>query len=194
MNHPHVVKKAVPFILMDTSGWDPYYYATMLVREDFKKQGPFAISPLVYFYEYFKGVDGDIAHSWCDSGDIQHIAYNNDGEIILLYHNVSNKSGEISINLNELKDKVKGAKIRRVGRYEDNRKPYLSEKKMKDLSKFIIAPRESVAIFISINGDGDSTRSLEEVAHYATEQSIQFKGSHNFTLNDDDANRVEESF
>ena len=31
MDHPHVVKKATPFILMDSMGWDPHYYATLYV-------------------------------------------------------------------------------------------------------------------------------------------------------------------
>ncbi|MFR9651109.1 MAG: hypothetical protein SNG35_03685 [Rikenellaceae bacterium] len=193
MNQPHIVLKAVPFILLDTSKWNTHYYASLCVKENFDKRSPnFYITKLSYFYEFFKGVEGDIVHSWCDSGDLQHIAYRNDKELILLYHNVSVESGEVKLNFNEYKGKIKGATIRRVGYYEDSRKPYLTEEAMKSSDSFKISPRESVAIFIPLNG-GES-RQLEERANYANEQSVQFKGSHTFSLDIKDAAEVEESF
>ena len=35
MEHPHVVKKAVPFILLQSMGWDPVYYATLYTPRNF---------------------------------------------------------------------------------------------------------------------------------------------------------------
>lgn len=195
MNQPHIVKKAVPFILLDTSNWDPYYYSTLLNRENFEKNNPSSIiCPLVYFYEFFKGVDGDFVHSWCDSGDIQHLAYVNDDEFILVYHNKSNESGEVTINLNDFDQKVKQTIVRRVGRNEDHT-PYLSEDSERGaVESFEIGAQESVALFFRTKGDVKTTRELKEIAHYATEQSVQFDGSHTFEVSVADAAQVEESF
>ncbi len=194
MNQPHIVKKAVPFILLDTSKWDPYYYATLLVRDNFDKTSDSSvICPLIYFYEFFKGVEGEFVHSRCNSGDLQHLAYANDDELILLYHNVSNEGGEVSINLNDFDQKIKGVKIRRVGRYDGSLKPYLTEEQTESISNFSIAPQESVAIFISTKGELEITEQLEESVHYATEQRVQFVGAHTFELNIPDSSPIEES-
>ncbi len=195
MNQPHIVLKAIPFILMDTSSWDPYYYATLMVRDNFEKGATTAIfSPLIYFYEFFKGVEGRITHSWCDSGDIQHLAYSNDDGVVLLYHNMSNEHGEIAININEFDQKISGATIRRVGREDDSHKPYLNESKMVDYNNFTIAPQESVAIFLTTEQALKPTRNLDEVAHYASEQNVQFSGMHTFDLHIDEPALIEDSF
>ncbi|MFC2113677.1 hypothetical protein ACFLTA_10450, partial [Bacteroidota bacterium] len=40
MNNMHIIRKAVPFILLQSTGWNPAYYASLLVPENFEKGKP----------------------------------------------------------------------------------------------------------------------------------------------------------
>jgi len=75
MNHPHIVKKAVPFILLESFGWDPKYYASLLVANNFTDNGDWVESKRIHFYEFFRDVEGRRIRSFCDDSDIQHHAF-----------------------------------------------------------------------------------------------------------------------
>ena len=125
MNHPHIVKKAVPFILLESADWNAAYYATLLVAEDFKKGNGWWESKRVYFYEYFKDVESRRILSYCDDADVQHHAFVKDNTLILLFNNQSNVAGKIHIQIPESAGSVKSAMVRKLGRKPDFR-PYFT--------------------------------------------------------------------
>lgn len=182
MNHPHIVKKAVPFILLESAGWDPTYYSVLLVKEDFDKNKGWWESKRIHFYEFFKDVRGRRIRSFCDDADIQHHAFVDGNRLILLFNNQSTVDGQISLNIHDDLGAFKEIKARKFGRMIDFR-PYLTEERLFSLEEPLpIKGREAIVLSIEYTQTISEEQILNEIAHYGNNTSVEFSGSQDFTV------------
>lgn len=182
MNHPHIVKKAVPFILLESAGWDSTYNAVLLVKEDFDNSKGWKESKRIHFYEFFKDVEGRRILSFCDDADIQHHAFVEGNKLILLFNNQSNVEGNINLNFHDDLGEIKEIKARKLGRQIDFR-PYLTEERLFSLEEPLpIKAREAIVLTISYNESITEDQILDEISHFGNFTSVQFSGSHDFTV------------
>lgn len=182
MNHPHIVKKSVPFILLEAADWDPTYDAVLLVKEDFNKSKGWVESKRIHFYEFFKDVEGRRILSFCNDNDIQHHAFVEDNRLILLFNNQSNVEGNIDLQIHDMAGEVKEIRARKLGRNIDFR-PYLTEERLFSLEEAIpIRAREAIVVTIEYDQDIAQDHILNELVHYGDGTSVQFSGSHDFTV------------
>ncbi len=183
LNHPHIVRKAVPFILLETSRWDPTYYSSLLVKENFDRNSPnYQEAKLINFYKFFAGVEGRRILSHCPDTDIQHFAFRNDSTLILIFHNQSDVDGSIDLNLQNFSQVPQDIQIRRTGRNSDFR-PFFSEAPLSDLNQVIaIGGQESIALFINYGDSIAEQRILDEKIYHSSETAVQFTGSRTFSI------------
>lgn len=127
MNHPHVVLKSVPFILLESSGWDTRYYSSLLVKENFSKSSSkWHESRLIDYFKFFQGVEGRRVEFWMDDPDIQSFAFVNDDQLILVLHNQSNVKADIKLDIEDFEHSPEEILVRKLYRKTDFR-PVLSE-------------------------------------------------------------------
>lgn len=181
MNNPHIVKKAVPFILLESFGWDARYYASLLVANNFNDNKNWVESGRVHFYEFFKDVNGRRILSFCDDNDIQHHAFVDDNKLILIFNNQSNVAGTIKLDIKQVPGQIKDIKARRYGRLPDFR-PFLTEERLFQADSLEIKEREAIALFIEYDSPISQEEILNEMVHYGDQTGVQFSGSKDFTI------------
>jgi len=182
MNHPHIVKKAVPFILLESASWDPKYYSSLMVKENFDKNSlVWHESKLLHFYNFFKDVRGRRIQAFCNDADIQQISLVDENKLILVFHNQSNVVGNIKVNLENTENIIQEIKLRRFGRQVDFR-PYFSEETISKLDNIQIKDQESIVVFVAYHNVISQQKELEITPFYSTEVSAQFSGSKDFTV------------
>ncbi len=179
MNHPDVVKKAVPFILLESFAWDPKYYSSMLVANNFTDKTNWQESQLIYFYEFFKGVKGHRVQSDCPNPDIQQQSFVDGKNLILVMNNLSNKVENLKINIPAAG--ISSIQIRRVGRNADFT-PYLDEQSATSLDGLQLKGREAMVIKVAYQDLIQQTKYLNEKPFYGTEVTKEFSGTANFTI------------
>ena len=184
MNHPHIVKKAVPFILDESAAWDPTYYSSLLVSKWFTGSvSTYSESKLIHFFEYFKDVRGRRIHSYCDDPDLQHQAFVDQNKLILLFNNTSMTATPLNFQITD-PDTVNTILLRRLGRNTDFT-PYLTETVIGDLTGIQIQPLESIAIFVEYNSTSTAVTDIDEVPYYGDKTEVVISGStvETFTVN-----------
>jgi len=77
MQHPHIMRKSAPFILLESTSWSPNYYASLLVPEGFKKGNAWRETELINFFKLFAEVKGRRVLSLCEDPDIQYHSFVN---------------------------------------------------------------------------------------------------------------------
>ncbi len=184
MNHPHIVKKGVPFILDESAGWDPAYYSSLLVSENFASSvTTYWESKLIHFFEYFKDVRGRRIKSYCDDPDLQHHAFVDQNKLILLFNNTSMAATPLNFLITD-PDTVNNIMIRRLGRNTDFT-PYLTESPISDLTGIQIQPLEAIVVFVEYNSTITEVTSVDEVPYYGDKTEVVMPGStvETFTVN-----------
>lgn len=141
MDHPHVVQKSVPFILFESKNWDPKYYASAFVPNDYQADSEWKESFLLNFYRLFRGVEGRRVALQNGDPDIQARAFAADTKVYTALNNLSKVEHSISLK------GLRGAThtIRRLGKAQ-NGIPYYREEELSSLDKLVLAPRESVVV------------------------------------------------
>ncbi|TRX57606.1 T9SS type A sorting domain-containing protein [Fulvivirga sp. M361] len=190
MNHPHIVKKTVPFILLESSRWDPYYYSSLLVKENFDKNSDkWAESKLIDFFRYFDGVKGRRVESFTTDTDIQHMSFVDGNTLTMLFHNQSNEEGTIDIDIDDIGNSIEELKIRRLGRGNDFR-PVFEETTLSSVNDIQIGAQESIVLFATYQNTIQEDDIVDEIAHYAAETATKFSGSKTFTVQIPDHKRA----
>lgn len=182
MNHPHIIKKTVPFILLQSANWDPTYYSSLLVKENFDKDSDtFHEARLIDYYRFFSGVRGRRVVSHCNDTDIQHFAFVDKDQLILVFHNQSNVAGTINLNINDAWISKGNKSIRRLSRGSDFR-PDFSEEKLNATTGITISGQESIVVFIDYLEEVREREIVNEVPYYSKETGTKFTGSKTFTV------------
>lgn len=170
MEHPHTVKKAVPFMLLETSGWDPRYYAALYARKGFDPKSRELIpSGLHRFYELFRDVKGHRVSSHCDDPDIQLRTFVDGSSLFIIAHNLADKPEVLAIEA----PNPSSTTVRRFGQ-NDDLTPFLSETSG-SLDSIPLGGRETVVIIADYPEPIQSQRILDETMHYGTAVTVPVK-------------------
>lgn len=190
MNHPHIVKKAVPFILLQSANWDPTYYSSLLVKENFDKNSSvWHEAKLLQFFEFFKDVRGHRVKSFCNDNDIQQLTLVDKNRLIMVFHNQSNTPGFITANVKS-SDAIREIKIRRLFRKQDFR-PEMSEEITDKLYGISIGAQESIVIFVDYENNIEQQKRIEVTPYYSAQVSSAFTGTRNFIVNTPNHEQIE---
>jgi hypothetical protein len=115
MDHPHVVRKAVPFLIPETWGWDPKYYAQLFVPYNYTDKTRPVPTHLLNFFRFFKGVDGRRVKAPCNDPDLQVQAFVSGSRLFLLINNLSPEPEAVSLKGID----TETVELRRLGRNID---------------------------------------------------------------------------
>ena len=166
MDHPHVVQKAVPFILPTTWNWGPKYYAQLYVPYDYTDTSRWVPTHLLDFYRFFRGVDGRRVKTLCDDPDVQARAFVDGTALYLVLNNQSYRPE--SVELSGLAGAVgQRVTLRRLGRNADFTGFY-HERSVDTPAELELAGRESVLIVAELPGDASAeAQRVDERVFYA---------------------------
>ncbi len=181
MNNMHIVRKAVPFILLQSTGWNPRYYASLLVPENFEKGKPWRETELINFYKLFSEFNGRRVLSFCEDPDIQYNTFVEGKNLFVALNNLSTIDESIKFDIAN-KNYV-SISVKRHGRNEDFT-PYFTESELSSLGNFIIKGREAVVLKLTYNNEIETKHAIDEVPHYAdkVKQVIEPGSSQKFTV------------
>lgn len=180
MDNPHIIQKAVPFILLESAAWDPTYYASLMVPWDFEDKQVWAETKLVHFYQYFAGVKGRRVVMHGEDPDLQHTAFVDENHLHVLVNNLSDSVQQIALN-NLYEGKIERIKLKRLYRQADFR-PTFEVISLDQLSALSLKPREAIALEVIYQKAIEETSRINEVPYYAREVAVAFQGKETFQV------------
>jgi uncharacterized protein YjdB len=176
MNNPHIVDKSVPFILLETSGWDPKYYAALWIPWEYSDKNHWYETRLIDFYRFFRDVGGRRILSHTNDPDIQQMGFVDGNRLFLLFHNQSAVDANISVRFSDFHGNVTGVTRRLFGRLPDFR-PYYYEDKIMEQDRYVLEGRGSMVLIYTCTESIAEETVLNEIPHYGDKVSVQFTGS-----------------
>jgi len=180
MNNLHVVRKGVPFILQETSSWDPRYGNALLVKENYDPaSNTWFETDYVHFYNFFKNVQGRRVEIQNPDPDIQSQAFVDGDKLFVLLNNLAEKAQPLALNLPSVG--VQSITLRRFGR-SANFTPSFSQSTLASLDNLTIAGRESLALEIDYSSSLPEGALLNEVPRYGNLVTQQFSGSKTYQI------------
>lgn len=168
LEHPHVVKKAVPFLLLESMGWDPKYYATLYVAHDFTDRNRWVESRVLDFFKFFRDLKGDRVAIAGGDPDLQTRAFVSKNQLMVVINNLSNVAHTTEIELPD----PQSVTLRRYGRGKDYR-PYLLEEEVEALEPLEIAGREAILLVAQYKEEIPAKQTVNEVPCYGNAIAIQ---------------------
>ncbi|MFY0627688.1 MAG: T9SS type A sorting domain-containing protein [Reichenbachiella sp.] len=177
MNHPHIVKKSVPFILIQSANWDPYYYSSLLVKENFDmNSNVWAESRLIDYYKFFANVRGRRIESFTKDTDIQHMSFVNGKTLAMVFHNQSDIEGTLNIDIDDISNPIAEIKVRKLERKADFR-PDFKEQLVASVDELNIGAQGSMVVFVTYENEIVKSDDVNEVVHYYAGKSNIITGS-----------------
>jgi len=167
MNNPHVIQKAVPFMLLQTANWNTRYYASLLVAENFQRGNPWVESELINFYKFFADIQGRRVFSYCEDPDIQYQTFLDGQDLYIVLNNLGEKAEMINFDLS--KTDFTSVNLKRHGQNADFT-PYFNEENPANLDNLTLQGREAMVIKLSYPGNIEPTKSIDVVPYYANKQ------------------------
>ncbi|WP_041745427.1 hypothetical protein [Coraliomargarita akajimensis] len=167
MNHPHTVKKAVPFTLLESMAWDPTYYSTLYAPRDFKDKTDWVASQRHLFYKFFKDVQGRYVKIENNDPDVQALALANDNTLYVVLNNLANEETALDLSIKAGAD----MNIRRFGRNADFT-PYYSEQALSSLKDITLVGRESILLKIAYKKAIRTQETINERAFYSDKVAV----------------------
>ncbi|MEO0796704.1 MAG: beta-agarase [Verrucomicrobiota bacterium] len=167
MDNPHTVIKAVPFILLESFAWDPYYYATAYVMQDFRDRSNWVPTENLMFYQLFKDLKGRRVFAASDNPAIQVRAFAERDELYLVLNNLGATPDQLSIRLPE----ASTYELQRFGRNRDFT-PYLVDERIDNAQSITLAGYETVVLMATYPGPIRERMVINEVPYYADETVV----------------------
>ncbi|MEM1446118.1 MAG: hypothetical protein AAGF84_08690 [Planctomycetota bacterium] len=175
MDHPHVVEKSIPYLITETSSWQPKHNDVLLVSKDFKVPVEEWVEGRgVDFWEFFKDVRGRRVAIDCPDLDVQHQAFVDDDTLILLFNNIAWAPQPLDITIEGDAQPTRYT-VRKHGR-DEFFAPYLTEEVVASLDGLVILPYESVAVFAEYAEDVSESRAINEVAYFGDAVAVELEG------------------
>ena len=176
MDHPHVVKKAVPFILLFSMGWDPKYYATLYTPRNFTDKDDWVASQKILFYQLARDIRGQRIAVHSPDPDLQLQAFADGNRVFTIINNLAPQVKTFSLAL----PTALRLTLRRVGRNADFT-PYYREDTLHSLDGLQLASREA-AVLVAEFASVAPTRTVNEVACYGDRVITAVEGKASFTV------------
>ena len=194
MDHPHIVKKAVPFLLLESMYWDPKYYSTLYVPYDFTDKQRWVETKLSLFYRLMRGIKGQRVWVHSDDPDVQIHAVVKGAKTFVLLNNLSNNDHSLDWEL----PTPKSANYRSLSRALDYT-PYYSEKNLPVIKSGLDFPsvlkaRESAVLALDYGDDISFKKAYNEVAFYGDKTLVSINQDAEFNVQVPNADSVAESF
>jgi hypothetical protein len=161
MEHPHVVRKAVPFILLQAFGWDPQYYAVLYVPENYQDKSVWIPTHMVDFYKLFQEVQGRRVLALCDDPDIQTRAFVNREQLTVVMNNLSNQPHAVFPTI----PGVSSYNLRRLRRNTDFT-PSLIEEDQDATDALLLDGREAVVLKMQYDREIPMRQTVNEIICY----------------------------
>ncbi len=177
MDHPHLVKKAVPFILLESMDWDPEYYATLYTPRGFTDKNDWVPSQKVLFYKLMRDVRGHRVATHCPDPDLQLRAFKDGATVYTVVNNLSTKPEVVSLEM----PAARRLTIRRVGRNADFT-PYYREQTLANTNGIHLAGREAIVV-IADYWHLRRGRTVNEIPCYGDRVAVPVSGRAEFTVN-----------
>lgn len=171
MDHPHVVKKAVPFILLESMAWDPKYYSTLYTPHDFTDRERWIESANSDFYKFFRGLEGERVVVRGGDPDLQVRAFTHKKQLRVVFNNLSDVEHTTNLRI----PPADSLEVRRYGRNDDFT-PYLTEGSLGSPEGLTIAPREAVMVIAGYDRPIPERMSVNELPCYAGKTAVQPEG------------------
>lgn len=185
MDHPHTIRKAVPFILLEAMAWDPEYYAVLYVPRDYRDRSDWVPTQKILFYRLFRDLKGHRVMASCADPDIQTRAFVDGGTLFVILNNLSNRTKEISLDM----PRAKGVTLRRFGRNAD-RTPFLHEGPMASARALSLGGRQTAVIRSDCGKALEPRRAVDEIPCYGDRIAAEIAGETAFTVRVPGASRV----
>lgn len=180
MNHPHQVYKVVPFILLESTGWDPKYHASILVANNYSDKKNWYESAQIHFFKYFENIKGRRVLSQCASPDIQQQTYVDNNKLIVLLNNLSDSI--MNLSLNYPLENIDSTVIRRLYKKVDST-PVLSETRIADGRNIQLSAKESAVLFVNYSQPINEMKRIDEKNYFADKYMRQINTEEIFNLN-----------
>ena len=194
MDHPHIVKKAVPFLLLESMYWDPKYYSTLYVPYDFTDKQRWVETKLSLFYRLMRGIKGQRVWVHSDDPDVQIHAVVKGAKTFVLLNNLSNIDHDLDWEL----PTPKSAIYRSLSRAFDYTPTY-TEKNLPVIKSGLDFPsvlkaRESAVLALDYGDDISFKKAYNEVAYYGNKTLVPVDENVEFRVQIPNADSVIESF
>jgi hypothetical protein len=170
MQHPHVVKKAVPFLIPESWAWDPKYYAQLFVPYDYTDKTRPVATHLVNFYRLFRGIEGRMVKVQCDDPDLQVLAVVSGPRLFLVMNNLGLEPEAVSIEGIDAPD----VEIRRLGRNADFT-GYYAEETMARPDVLTLQGLEAVVLIADFGSPIEEESSVNEIVCYGDQTVLPLK-------------------
>ena len=178
MDHPQTLRKAVPFILLESMGWNPKYYATLYSPLGYTNKNEWVPSQKILFYRLFRDLKGHRVTSFCPDPDIQTRAFAFGKTVFVVLNNLSRQPKSVSLDLPQ----PQSALLRRLGRNADFT-PYLTETKLARVDPLVLQPRETLLLKAEYDHPLSATHTVNESAYYGDQIAVAMTGkSAHFTV------------
>lgn len=167
LDHPHTVKKAVPFLLPNTWNWDPTYYAGLYVPYNYTDKSQWVETHMLDFYKFFRGVEGRRVKVLSNDPDLQTRAFVSGSKLYLAVNNQSWRPEPVALH-GIGADQVE---IRRFGRNDDYT-AYFREETISTPETLELAGREAVMIVADLGGRISEKKKVNEIVCYGDKVAV----------------------
>lgn len=192
MDSPHMIMKSVPFILFESFGWDPHYYSSMMVADNFTDRNNFVESKLSDFFKYFSDVSGRRVRIKCEDPDLQHHAFVEGNTLSVLFNNLSGSAHTVDLNLVD-SEEISTITVKRLQRRNDFR-PQLLEETINSTEGISVAGREAVVVTVTFATEVEENTHYDEIPFYSEETAQKFTNSKVFNVRVDHLDKLEYAY
>ncbi len=192
MENPHIFLKTVPFILFETSGWNPAYYSSLMVPWNFTSTWNWAETKLIHYYQFFQNAQGRRVRMHCPDPDLQYSAFVSGDELNVLVNNMANKAEILNFDL-PAQYNIDQIELTKLSRQNDFR-PIMEEEVLSDLDGITIAGRGAIALKIKLTENVQEELYLNEISFFSNEVGVEFEGQKTFNIPMDDLGTVEYAY
>lgn len=164
VDYPHIIRKAVPFIVLSSHRWDPSYRSSLYVPENYDPELPLLESYLMNYYRFFKGVSGQRVFSENFHPDLQTSSFLKGEHIYTAINNLSNSPHQVDIQ------GLSGTRytIRRLTRTE-KWLPEYTETTTDSIEGLKIRGREAIMIISKNTRSHSFSHQIDETIHYGNQ-------------------------
>ena len=167
MDHPHVIRKAVPFLIPQSWSWDTKYYAQLFVPYDYTDQTRPVPTHLLNFFRFFRGVEGRRVKALCNDPDLQVRAFVDGSRLFLAVNNLNMEPESVALHGMDVME----VEIRRLGRNADFSGRYAAETADLPVS-LTVDGLEAVMLVADFNRPVEVKSSVNEVVCYGDKTAI----------------------
>jgi len=185
MDHPHVVRKAVPFILLEAMAWNPKYYAVLYVPHNYTDRQRWVPTKKILFYRFFRDLRGRRVKASCSDPDLQVRAFVDGRTLRVVVNNLHTEPQTVSLDM----PTPARVTLRRLGRNQDFT-PYMLQSEAKSLRTLRLAAREAVLIEAEYARQIEQRLVVDEIPCYGDRIAAEVDGEARFTVRVPDAHRL----